>query len=598
MILQDILWPEINICMEENMYFRTNEKVQRLADKFLFDKGGNIFSDTYFNSVSVDKWIKYTKINNLSVSLLIKGTFKINLIYKKNIHGKIFEDVVSEFFVCEKEKKEIKFLFPKGDGMACFSLCAIENNSEFYGGNYSTEVNEEELQNVKIGLGICTFRREKFIENNLNILNHFFLKNNNSELNGKLEVFISDNGRTLDIEKLATDHIHIVKNKNTGGSGGFTRTLIEMLDANKRDGLITHALLMDDDITISPKSLLKTYRILRLLKKEYLDAFIGGAMLRSDTRNIQVESGASWNIGKILSLKSGLNMESCSACLYNEIEEYREYNAWWYCCFPINIVREDNLPLPLFIRGDDQEYGLRNMKHLILMNGICVWHEPFDKKYSSFLFYYIFRNQLINNALYCPDCRVSDIRKQLFDSIAHELAYYRYKNIDLIIRGTTDFMRGVDFFLSTDGEKLHQEIMNSGYRAKPLEKLDVHFSYPTYEHSLNEKDKGIKRIIRIVTLNGYLLPTKRNSVVSMSNIRPINAYRAKKILHYDISSSSGFITQRSEKKFIVSVFKLVKTYILITFKYQKAKENYQIYGRKLQNISFWEKYLEMKNEHV
>lgn len=598
MILQDILWPEINICMEENMYFRTNKKVQRLGNKFLFDKGGHIFSDTYFNSVSVDKWFKYTSIDNLSISLLLKGDFKINLVYKKNIHGKIVEEIVSEFFVHEMEEKEITFPFPKGDGMACFSLYAIENDSEFCGGNYSTEVNEAHLKDVKIGIGICTFRREIFVENNLNILNRFFLKNSDSELNGKLEVFISDNGKTLDIERLSSEYIHIVRNKNTGGSGGFTRTLIEMLGANKKDSLITHVLLMDDDITIAPESLLKTYRILRLLKKEYLNAFVGGAMLRSDTRNIQVESGASWNDGKMLSLKSGLNVESCNACLYNEIEEYREYNAWWYCCFPIDIVHEDNLPLPLFIRGDDQEYGLRNMEHLILMNGICVWHEPFEKKYSSFLFYYIFRNQLINNALHCPDCRLSDIRKQLFDSVAHELTYYRYKNIDLIIRGTIDFLRGVDFFLKTDGEKLHQEIMTFGYKSKSLEKLDVHFSYPSYEHSRNEKDKGIKRMVRFITLNGYLLPTNRNAVVSMTEIRPVNTYRAKKILQYDISSRSGFVTQRSKKKFITSVVKLLKASILITFKYKKVKQNYQLQVLKLQNISFWEKYLEVKNEHI
>ena len=98
-------------------------------------------------------------------------------------------------------------------------------------------------------------------------------------------------------------------------------------------------------------------------------------------------------------MKAGLELESCEACLLNEVEESAEYNAWWYCCFPLEIVTEENLPLPLFIRGDDVEYGIRNMKQLILMNGICVWHEPFENKYSSFLEYYIIRNQLITNAL-------------------------------------------------------------------------------------------------------------------------------------------------------------------------------------------------------
>ena len=147
---------------------------------------------------------------------------------------------------------------------------------------------------------------------------------------------------------------------------------------------ITHALLMDDDITIDTESIEKTYTILSLLKDEYADAFIGGAMLRIDKPNMQVESGASWNAGDLISNKANLNMNVTWDCLFNEIEEYTEFNAWWYCCFPMDVVSEENLPLPIFIRGDDLEYGLRNMKHLILMNGICVWHEPFENKYSSF----------------------------------------------------------------------------------------------------------------------------------------------------------------------------------------------------------------------
>lgn len=87
--------------------------------------------------------------------------------------------------------------------------------------------------------------------------------------------------------------------------GGFTRDLIEIMTHN--DELhVTHALLMDDDIVIEPESLIKTYRILTLLKEEYEDAFIGGAMLRLDKQAIQVEAGASWNgrIFKILKAES------------------------------------------------------------------------------------------------------------------------------------------------------------------------------------------------------------------------------------------------------------------------------------------------------
>ena len=188
-----------------------------------------------------------------------------------------------------------------------------------------------------------------------------------------VEVFVADNGRTLAVEELQTPQVHIYPNRNVGGAGGFTRDLIEMMQ-NNDIYRITHVLLMDDDIVIEPEALVKTYMLLSLLKEEYLDTFVGGAMLRLDRQYIQVESGAVWNAGHLDPLKMNLDLRQCEACLYNETEEFSEYNAWWYCCFPIDIVTPENLPLPIFIRGDDLEYGLRNMKHLILMNGRSEEH--------------------------------------------------------------------------------------------------------------------------------------------------------------------------------------------------------------------------------
>ena len=84
--------------------------------------------------------------------------------------------------------------------------------------------------------------------------------------------FVSDNGQTLDIDKLGSDKISYCTQQNTGGAGGFTRGLMEILKNGNPHG-ITHALLMDDDITIDTESIEKTYTILSLLKDEYADAF-------------------------------------------------------------------------------------------------------------------------------------------------------------------------------------------------------------------------------------------------------------------------------------------------------------------------------------
>ena len=87
---------------------------------------------------------------------------------------------------------------------------------------------------------------------------------------------VVDNGRTLDTEKYNSEYVHIYPNQNVGGAGGFTRGIIESMDAEKKP---THIILMDDDVKILPESLIRTYSLLAIMKDEYDSHFISGAML-------------------------------------------------------------------------------------------------------------------------------------------------------------------------------------------------------------------------------------------------------------------------------------------------------------------------------
>ena len=377
MEIQKILFPQIGRCTEEELYFRMDSKFRESQEKvrtqFLyekqridFEKQGKVLFDTYFNGLSIEKWVKYTNIDNVSLRLKISGKFRVFLINKEKVNVIVSEKIVAEYILESVEPQEftVPYIDGSSKGMYTFVLEALKKDSTFYGGAYVSDIDKDKIKYTKIGIGICTFKREAFIEKNIKILNEAILENECSPLHGHLEVFIADNGKSLDMERLKSDKIHIYPNRNLGGAGGFTRDIIEMSRNNDKYH-ITHTLLMDDDIVIEPEALVKTYMLLSLIKDEYKDAFIGGAMLRLDQQYKQVESGASWNGGNLNSLKSGLDLRFCEGCLYNETEEYTEFNAWWYCCFPIDIVRNDNLPLPIFIRGDDLEYGLRNMKKLI-----------------------------------------------------------------------------------------------------------------------------------------------------------------------------------------------------------------------------------------
>lgn len=597
MNLQTILFPKVGICTEEEMYFRVDEEDKGIyydpeREIIEFEKRSEVTFDTYFNSFSIEKWKKYTKLNKLSLKLNLKGEFRITLASKEKLHHKIIEKVISQHYFNNEENSEFVVEFDSFDekGIYYFKLEALNDECYFYGGEYYTNIDEKEIEEVNLGIVICTFKREIYMYRNMEILIDNILNSDKSPLKDNLHVYISDNGKSLDSAKINHEKIHIKPNKNVGGAGGFTRGLIEILDT-KEEYNITHALLMDDDILIEPQALVKTYNFLRIVKDEYKDVFIGGAMLRIDDQSVQVEAGGSWNAGALNSLKQGLDLKHVDAIIYNEVEEYTEFNAWWYCCFPISVVNEENLPLPIFIRGDDVEYGLRNMKHLVLLNGICVWHEPFENKYSSFLEYYIVRNLLIDNALHFPDFNKYKYLKFLFKRITRETIYYRYKNVDLIFRATEDFLKGIDWLKEQDGEVLHKEIMASGYKAQPVEVLNIPFSYPQYDNSLSKYEPKLRRIKRFLSLNGLLLKANRDNIVSMAQCTPADYYRVKRALNYDVTTKKAFITEKSYKEIFKVYFKFIKIVFLTLIKYDNAKNNYNTRVREIANIEFWKKYL-------
>ena len=606
MILQNLIFPSTDTCTEEKMYFRRADNcIYTWAQDYIaVPKGAIVEFDTYFNGFSAEKWFKYTNVKTISLTLKISGSFRVTLMRKEKIGAEIHTEFCGEY-VCENQRSEPKeftyeFKSSSTAGMFCFLINGMQGMSKFYGGNYNTDIPESSVWNVKVAIDICTYKRERFIEANLRALREKYLDDPDSVLHDKLEVFVSDNAQTLDKSKLESENIHIYKNKNVGGAGGFTRGIIEIYKKSKEKN-ITHILVMDDDVRIEPESIYRTCTLLMCLKEQYKDAFIGGAMLRMDRQYFQVESGAVWNSGNLVSYKQGLDLNSLDACLFNEFEERTQFNAWWYCAFPVNIINDTNLPMPIFIRGDDVEFGLRNMRHLILMNGICVWHEPFENKYSSFLYYYILRNRLIDNSLHNMTIAKKQFKNILYTQVCDEIRIYRYKNARLLMRGVEDFLKGVNWLAGQDGEALHKDVMENGYKLKYLEDLeeDVQFQYPLYEASLRAVPVTdlIMRAVNYYTLNGTYLPPKRSyAIVPTVGVIQSAVYRTETVLNYDYASKKGFVTKRSPKEARACMKRLKALYKLIDKHYDDAVKDYAENYRSLTSMDYWEKYLELESK--
>ncbi len=592
MKIQNLIFPKEDICTKRDLYVRLDEKAQLYMDlsEIRFRKYGTAHFDTYFNSFSAEKWFQYTDVKKISLVLYLKGKFLLTIRHKERVYPNLVnETVLHEVEISSTEKGE--YIFPiqtsLKNGMYAFSLRALEQNSVYYGGYYDAQV--ERKNHVNLGIVICTYKRESFVLKNLASIKKEILENSDCIMQDHLEVFITDNAKTLKREELEGSKVHIFPNKNVGGAGGFTRGMIEVLEYNKKEKKpITNVLLMDDDVCIETEALYRTYTLLTVLKEDYKDSFIGGAMLRLDFPEIQVEAGAAWNGGKLISRKGNLNLIYCEACLFNEIEEYYEFQAWWYCTIPIRVIREDNLPLPIFIRGDDVEYGLRNMKHLILMNGISLWHEPFERKYSSSMFYYILRNRMIDNAVRKINYTQKEMYEELKQQVIDETLKFRYKNAHLLMDGVEDFLRGVDWFLKLDGEKKHQEVMAKGYRLK--EQGDL-MDYGLYEFERNRGEGKKQYMKRKLSCNGLLLTPNHNTIVPLNEARIINFHRANRVFHYDYYSRKGFYTKCDKKEILKCFQRLRKIKKLSMQRYDKCVKEFYTRQKEFTNLTFWKKYL-------
>ncbi len=588
--LQNILLPDTETCTEESMFFRRKGDVfYSLADDSIkMGNDGIIELDTYFNGLSINKWSKYTDVKNVSVALDIKGNFRISLVYRERKPGKLLSRIISEQYVNTNGKREVReFSFDTelNNGMYAVMILSLDSMTEVFGGYYFTN-DDLQIRDTKIAINICTFKREKYVYKNLNKLNKTIF-NKNSEYKDKFLVYISDNAHTLD-KSYQNKHVKISENKNVGGAGGFTRGMIEILKDSKD---VTHVLMMDDDVVIQPESLYRTYRILSLLKEQYVDAFVGGAMLRTDDQWFQTEAGGTWNSGSLISHKQGLDLRSLDACLYNEVEEGCEFNAWWYCVVPINVVRENNLPLPIFIRGDDVEFGMRNMKYLILLNGICVWHEPFEYKYSSSMYYYILRNRLIDNSVDNKPYSYKEFKRNFKDQFFRELFTLRYKNAQLLIDGVRDYLKGIDFLKESDGETLNKDVMSRGYKLQYVDELPVYFDYPTYENTLRLVESKKEQRRRKLRLNGMFAKHTKTCVVPVINPHIAYFNEAHTALNYDVASGKGFMTYFDRNEQI----RLIREYrsLMREFKkkYAKIRNDYWERKNEITDMNFWTEYL-------
>lgn len=435
--------PKSNICMETALYYRSSHPVQydEHMGQIIFDKKTTLTFDTYFNCFSYQKYLQYTGAHVLEVHLQLQGEVQLRLM-KAELSGKKVQRTVLLTQTVMHQTMDVAVLLydfgkESGNGILYLELTALSKTVVFGGGFYASPMAESELQPVKIAAVICTYKREDYVQRNLRHLRETVLAQPQAEIARHLEVFVVDNGQTLRRDEVESLGIRLFPNKNLGGSGGFARGIIEAL---RRREEFSHVLLMDDDILLESNVLVKTIRFLQIVRSEHQDLAIGGSMLRLDDMAVQHEAGGKWTGLTVKSVHPNVDLGLLKGILENELQEIKpDFCGWWYCCIPLRNIADDNLPLPLFIKIDDIEYGLRNTPKLLFLTGLGVWHEPFVKKEKAYLDYYNVRNKLILNNIYNIKWGVHKSMFLLAYYLGKNLLNEDYNMVDFPLQGWKDF---------------------------------------------------------------------------------------------------------------------------------------------------------------
>ncbi|RVW00104.1 glycosyltransferase [Rhodococcus spongiicola] len=233
---------------------------------------------------------------------------------------------------------------------------------------------------------------------------------------------------------------------NLGGSGGYSRIMYEALKNTDCEQI----LFMDDDIEIEPDSILRALAMSRFAKTPML---VGGQMLNLQDRShlhvmgeVIKRENFMWTAAPNVEYDHDFSKKPLrkSKLLHRRIDV--DYNGWWMCMIPRQVAEEIGQPLPLFIKWDDAEYGLRAKEAgypTVTMPGAAIWHMAWSDKDDAIDWqaYFHLRNRLVVAALHMSGSSTGLIASTVKATAKHLLCL-EYSTVAIQNLAIQDFLAG------------------------------------------------------------------------------------------------------------------------------------------------------------
>lgn len=581
-VLYSFISPTYELCCEEQIYY----KFSGAEVYYSFEDGlVHLFKDTsvdlltYFNAFSACKWYKYTNIRHLSAYIDFCGKADVLILHK----DKWGERILRSYSVETEERGtfELEIGEYPHSGLLGIKIFA-QDTSILYGGGWLSP--DPEVQHVHLGIGITTFKREDAVKAAVARLSKAIAAH--PLYSGLIDITVVDNGQTLSPEDVpgAT----LIPNKNLGGTGGFTRSLIHYQETGEH----THCLFMDDDASCEASSIFRSMSFIRHATDP--KASLSGAMLFENIQFQQWENGA-WFDGGCHSLKRDFDMRNADRLLENEEEPAeRIYGAWWFFFFPL--AEAKNYSLPFFVRGDDIDFSYANDFKVISLNGVSCWQQDFKTKENAMTAYLFLRSHVVHHLtipyLKCPFRKVWNILWGHFTAYNNSYFYGTAACVNLAM---THVLEGPKFW------EEHMVPVDILKKIKELSACEQPVSYTEAERrELVLADKNLKTrvfpaFLRKVSLNGHLLPgcmirhTPKDMIFKWMTPNRNRVYMRDQVIMLDELTRRKTVLKRDPVHYFRNLFTFLRLSATLAIRYKSLREQYVQGTRSQRTREFWKK---------
>ncbi|EHY4791248.1 glycosyltransferase family 2 protein, partial [Salmonella enterica subsp. enterica serovar Minnesota] len=190
-LLQKVILPNIDLCTEEQLYFRTQGgKYNYTSRNLLVPRHKVACFDTFFNAFSVKKWKKYTTLTSLFLRVNIIGRGTINVRHKENDVIRVLKQI--DFKSSCNISDEIEIDISKINFGYIYVEWQSDEDSVLNGFEFLTK---DHVSKSSMALVITTYNRKEAVTKTINRINKTLLTQ--SEFKDRFKLIVVNNGEAI-----------------------------------------------------------------------------------------------------------------------------------------------------------------------------------------------------------------------------------------------------------------------------------------------------------------------------------------------------------------------------------------------------------------